>query len=149
MIIQPNRNYYKFMNKHMNSKEIIDMKKMICMALCLSILLTALVGISAASAGSVQPNVSRTGVTVKASVTAEAKAGKYAWAEVSLKITFVRGCGLSNEGQRYPRSDSSNSSSNDPGESKTVTARVKCDNPRDEIGSQSATGKTDWTSSKK
>ncbi len=120
------------------------MKKMICMALCLSVLVTLFIGISVASAGSVTPNYSRSGITCKASVTAEKRANQYAYAEVSMKIVFARGVGLSNEGQTYTRSDKSSAWADKVNQSRTVTARVSCDNPRDEVSSKSLNGKTSW-----
>ncbi len=90
------------------------MKKIICAVLCLSILLTGIIGITSALADvpviitnstiGVTPQIS--GLTVRANVPgAPAKAGYYSCAIIKLTVNIRRGAGQPNAGQVYTRTN--------------------------------------------
>ena len=79
------------------------MKKTICAILCLSIVLTGIIGITAASAENLRFQVfpGTTSVTCRTQEAGRPRAGFYARVLVNAHGNFERGTGLSNEGQQY------------------------------------------------
>lgn len=127
------------------------MKKIICAVLCLSIVLTGIIGITAASAD-----------TVTSSYTATVKGnGTYRYAEkgavqckagyrsvrvtLNLNVTFERGAGLSNAGTWYSVSGSDSASASSGQAARSLFASVSARNGADFYISGSAGGTIAFT----
>ncbi len=120
------------------------MKKMICVAFCLTILLTALFGITAVSADTYfTPSITYSGARVSTSShSAEAKAKYYSHVQVTLSVVYrTYGTGTS-----YSLHDGSSTSSNNPNQAtSSVRAVVQAKNSKDYRQSSNATGRKWWT----
>ena len=90
------------------------MKRFICAVLCLCILLTGIIGITAAFAdvpviittSTIGVNTQANGLTVRANVPgAPAKSGYYSFAIIKLTIKFKHGYGQPNVGQEYTKTN--------------------------------------------
>ena len=80
------------------------MKKAICLVLCLSVIFTLILGITTASAASVAARAGYTKSGYKVTGTgydAESRRGFFTHLKVYLKVDYVRGPGMTNEGQVY------------------------------------------------
>ncbi len=127
------------------------MKKIICAVLCLSIVLTGIIGITAASADT---STSYYTATVKGN-------GIYRYAEKSatpvksgyrsvrvtlnLSVTFERGAGMSDAGTWYYRSASDSASASSGQAARSLFASVSGRNPADFYVSGSASGTVAYT----
>ena len=128
------------------------MKKIICAILCLSIVLTGIIGITAASADtyttSYTATIHRNGIYCWASKgTTSVKSG-YKRVSVNLKmsVTFERGAGMSDAGVWYSVSatpDSASGNTNTPARSLFVSLNGR--NPADLYKSGSANGTIVYT----
>ena len=120
------------------------MKKMICVAFCLTILLTALLGITAVSADEYfTPSITYSGTTVSTSShSTDGKAKYYSHIQVTLSVVYrTYGTGTS-----YSLHDGSYSSSNNPGKpTSKIRAVVRAKNNKDYRQSSNATGRKWWT----
>ena len=123
------------------------MKKIICAILCLSIVLTGIIGITAASADtyttSYTATIYRNGIYCWASKgTTSVRSGyKRVSVNLNMSVTFERGSGLSNAGTWYSVSatpDSASGNTNTPARNLFVSLNGK--NPADIYKSGSAGG---------
>ena len=120
------------------------MKRMICAILCLSILLTGMIGITAASAdvpviithSTISVNPMTNGKLVYANVSgAPAKAGYYSCAIIKLTVKFKR---YTDPKKVYPKTDTKSKNGEWGKGTGTVPVSVYRDDPRDSIVSAKA-----------
>ena len=123
------------------------MKKIICAVLCLSMILTGIIGITAASAdvpviitnSTIGVNTQASGLTVRANVPgAPAKAGYYSCAIIKLTIRFKHGHGQPKEGQDYTRTNTKSKNGGWGQGTGNVLVSVKRDSDRDPVMSAKA-----------
>ena len=122
------------------------MKKIICAILCLSIVLTGMIGITAASAETIPVKIWRSGSYAEAMTLGGASGmpGYYTYLSIYLCATFKRGAGMSDAGSRYDVVGSEAISWPNIGFEPCISTKVYAKNNADECVSAYGTGYRNW-----